>query len=44
LIGNEELVAKLSSEYEIESSSKDDEVEYNASVKEYLDESPFQVR
>lgn len=41
--GNEELVAKLASEYEIESSSRDDESEYNASVKEYLDESPFQL-
>jgi hypothetical protein len=37
-------VAKLSSEYEIERSSRDEEVDFSSSVKEYLDESSFQVR
>jgi hypothetical protein len=43
VLGNEELVAKLTSEYEIERSSRDDEVDFSASVKEYLEDSPFKV-
>jgi len=44
ILGTEELVAKLESEYNVESSSRDaEEVDFSVTVKEYLDNSPFQV-
>lgn len=37
-------MAKLESEYNVESSSRDaEEVDFSVTVKEYLDSSPFQV-
>ncbi|KAF2433721.1 mitochondrial glyco protein [Tothia fuscella] len=40
--GNEELVAKLESEYNIERDIKN-ENEYNLTIKEYIDNSPFEI-
>jgi len=42
--GTEELVAKLESEYNVESNSRDaEEVDFSQTVKDYLDNSPFQI-
>ena len=40
---NEELVAKLHSEIAMEESMKEDE-DLSANIKEYLENSPFEVR
>ncbi|KIW00863.1 uncharacterized protein PV09_07620 [Verruconis gallopava] len=41
--GNEELVAKLTSEYEIETSSREEDADSSATIKEYLEDSPFKL-
>jgi hypothetical protein len=41
--GNEELVAKLESEYNIEKDMRDED-NYNQTIREFVDNSPFDVR